>query len=124
MECGISMVKTSPVYLPWFPMSKIFAKLTKNFDICQKFRYIFDIFDIRRYLSKIDGYFQNFHLFSMEILQRLSYTGQIHTFQKCIQNHPRTLRGLEKQLFRFLSVFCQKHTFLVHFRLNLGLKTH
>ena len=33
--------------------------------------------------------------------------GQIHTFQKCIQNRPSTLRGWDKQLFLFwpLSVY-------------------
>ena len=29
------------------------TEIIKNFVICQKFRYIFDIFDIRRYMSKI-----------------------------------------------------------------------
>ena len=31
-------------------------------------------------------------------------TGQIHTVQKCIKNHPRTLRGRDKWLFVFLGM--------------------
>ena len=61
-------------------LPKILPKF-KNFDICQKFWYIFDIFNIWRYLLKIDGYFWNFCLFLMKILQRPSYTGQMHTFK-------------------------------------------
>ena len=43
------------------------TKIIKNFSICQKFQYIFHIFNIWRYLSKIDGYFRNFCLFLMKI---------------------------------------------------------
>ena len=38
-----------------FDLRKSPTKTTKTFSICRKFRYTFDIFDIRRYMSKIDN---------------------------------------------------------------------
>ena len=35
----------------------------------------------------------------------MAYIGQIHTFQKCIQNRPRMIRSQEKQLFEFWVCF-------------------
>ena len=111
---GILTVETSSVKLPWFWQSKILqnqSKILTKYGKCQKFRYIFNIFDIWWYMLKFDCIFLTFSKNSSLYIHDIH---QILTCQKHTQNRTRTLKRRDKPLFVFWP-------FLVQFRLILGL---
>ena len=72
---------------------KIFAKLVNE--------------NVRNPCHLIFGISENFEKFENSGLT--STYGQIHTFKKCIQNLPSTLRGRDKWLFVFLYIRDVRH---------------
>ena len=89
----LSMVKTGPKENRGFERPKFLRNLPK---ILPRSNYIpeFSTY-VKNILSKIDSLRRK----SSQTLR--VYIGQIHTFQKCIQNCLSTLRGRDKQLFVF-----------------------
>ena len=103
---GIPTVKTSPIYLPWFRMSKNFAKLTNNLtEITEsagkkrKYWKYTGILGICQKCWKYTGIFENWWSPLKGYARCSLWFGHIHTFQKCIQNRLSTLRGQDKWLF-------------------------
>ena len=114
---GLSDFETSPVYLPWFRMSKTYQKCyqkTEIYRIYQKFRYIFDIFVI----TENNGIILKMHLLIKKFWMDVGYIIPKHTKYIHAKNTLKTVLGRSGAEINDFLCF---GPFLVRFRFNLGL---